>query len=303
MTNLQKKEIVETIKNEIPRLGSQGNLARKCKVSPATISQMLAENWDLISPEMWQKVASAIGHNSSEWETVETLPYNKLVQNLKIAKEASMFLMYSDDAGKGKTATLKHYCKQNTESNVFYLNCREWAKRELVEELCTQLGIEYGNISSDKKGLLIIEFFEKKSNKKPQLLIDEIDKLRDPALRWFIEFYNALEGKISIVSSGGPHLEQRIKRGVKLKKQGYSEINSRFSGILKIYGTRLEDCTKICVANGITDKSVINNIWKEQEKVFEDFEFEPGKFLSIKVITDLRRLKRVIQRELLKMKI
>ena len=303
MTNLQKKEIVETIKKEIPRLGSQGNLARKCKVSPATISQMISENWDLISPEMWQKVANSIGHSSSEWQTVETLPYVKFAQNLEIAKDGSMFLMYSDDAGKGKTATLKDYHKKNADNNVFYLNCREWAKRELVEELCTELGIEYGNISSDKKGLLIIEFFEKKANKKPQLLIDEIDKLRDPALRWFIEFYNALEGQISIVSSGGPHLEQRIKRGIKLKKQGYSEINSRFSGILKIHGTRFEDCAKICNANGITSKTTINDIWKEQNKVFEDFEIEPGKFLSVKVITDLRRLKRVIQRELLKMKI
>ena len=306
MTNLQKSEIVSAIHKEKDRLGSYAKVATKCSVSTATISQMVNENWDLIKPELWLKVANELGYDNSEWQIAETINVKKIFRTCDDAKNKKMFLFISDKAGKGKSGPLRAYWEQNKDNNVFYIQCREWAKREFMQELCTMLGIDYGKspVTIDKLGMLVIEFFSKRSEKAPQLIIDEIDKLRDPALRWIIHLYNEREDKMSVVAAGSPHLEQRIKRGVKLKKQGYDEIDSRFGrNFLKVFGATENCCENICKTNGITDKTTIKKIFSELKPTTEDVELEPGKFVPVKMVDDLRRLKRITQRELLKLKI
>ena len=303
MTNLQKIEIVKTIHQEKERLGSFAKVATKCGVSTATISQMINENWELIKPEMWLKVAHELGHNDNQWQIAETINYKKVWKTCDDAKKMQMFLIISDKSGKGKTGPLKSYYKQNSENNVFYINCREWAKREFMLELCMVLGIDTGKspISIDKLGMLVIDFFNKRTTKSPQLIIDEMDKLRDPALRWIIHLYNEMEDKMSVVSAGSPHLQERIIRGVRLKKQGYDELESRFGrNYLKIIGATETCCENICKANGITDKTIIKKIFKELKPITEDVEIEPERFHPVKMIDDLRRLKRIVQREKLK---
>ena len=69
MTDLQKEQILQAIKDEVSRLGSQNKVATKCEVSSATISQMLNHNWELIKAELWQKVAQALDINTTEqWQ-------------------------------------------------------------------------------------------------------------------------------------------------------------------------------------------------------------------------------------------
>lgn len=78
---------------------------------------------------------------------------------------------------------------------------------------------------------------------------------------------------------------------------GFDELDSRFGRkfINNLIGARLQDVEAICTANGISDKSGI-------KKIFD--ECEPANIIvqgqSIKVVEDLRRLKRVIKRELIR---
>lgn len=303
MTNLQKTSIVQLIHQEKERLGSYRQVATKADVSEATITQMKKENWALIKDEMWLKVGIAVGYNSNEWQIAETLNYKKVSKICDDAKTHSLFMMIVDKAGIGKSAPLKSYSQINRESGVFYIRCREWAKREFLTELCTTLGIDTGKtyIHVDKLGMKVVEFFAKRTGVKPILIVDEAGKLKDSALRWFIHLFNEREDEMGVIASGTPDLEQRITRGVKLKKMSFDEIESRFGrSYINLIGATLECTRKICVANGISDTKLQKQIFDDLNPVFKEIQVSKEQATNIKVIDDLRRLKRVIIREKIK---
>lgn len=303
MTNLQKNEIIKLIESEKQRFGSYASVATRCDVSKATISQMVNGNHELIKNEMWMKVAAALGFNSSEWQIADTLGYRKVCNICNDAKNEALFMILSDNAGIGKSASLENYFKMNSDNNVFYMECREWAKREFLTELCKTLGIDPGKyyIHIDKLGAKVAEFFSQRSNKKPLLIIDEADKLKDSALRWFIHLYNENEDKMGCIISGTPHLEKRIKDGVRLKRLGFDELESRFGRTyIHLLGATKKDTQLICEANGIIGKELQNSIYTECNPTKKIIKTRDGN-QSIEVIEDLRRLKRVIKRERLKL--
>lgn len=303
MTNLQKNTIVQLIHTEKNRLGSYGQVATKADVSTATISHMHQGKWDLIKDELWIKVGKAIGYDDSEWQIAETINYKSVTKICNDAKRYNLFMIISDKAGIGKSAPLKSYSQINGENGVFYIRCREWAKREFLTELCTTLGIDIGKsyLHIDKLGMKVVEFFNKRSSIKPQLIVDEADKLKDSALRWFIHLFNECEDEMSLILAGTPHLEHRIKRGVKLKKLGFDELDSRFGrAFITLIGATSDCAKKICIANGITDEKLIKSIFKDLKPTFKEIEISKNEVTQVKVVDDLRRLKRVVIREKIK---
>jgi type II secretory pathway predicted ATPase ExeA len=300
MTNLQKTAIVHAIDNEKERLGSYGQVATKADVSTATISQMRNNNWELIKDEMWLKVGKALGYNDSEWQIAETINYRKVTKICNDAKNYNLFMIITDKAGIGKSAPLKSYSQSNIDNGVFYIRCREWAKREFLTELCTMLGIDLGKsyMHVDKLGMKVVEFFRKRKGIKPLLIVDEADKLKDSALRWFIHLFNETEDEMSLIIAGTPHLEHRITRGVKLKKLGFDELESRFGrAYINLIGATLDCTKKICTANGITDAQVQKRIFDELKPVFKEVAIGADQVQNVKVVDDLRRLKRTVIRE------
>ncbi|MCK0199202.1 AAA family ATPase [Ornithobacterium rhinotracheale] len=297
MTNVQKNELLQAIKQEIDLLGSAAKVAKKAKVSDATISQMRNGNWELIKEEMWLKVAQNLGYSFSGWALVETLNYKTIANVLSDAKEASLFMGISHRAGSGKTATLKLFSEQNKSNNVFYIQAREWSRREFLTELCRILGKKLGKgyQSVDKLSALVVNFFKNRIGKKPLLIVDEADKLKPNALRFFIFLFNELEDEMGVVISGTENLQQSFERGVKFNKLGFDELSSRFGRkFIKLIGATYKDVKMICEANGLSDEAKIKEVFAECEPTLinrggQDF----------KVVEDLRRLKRVVKRELI----
>lgn len=303
MTNLQKNEIVQLIETEKNRLGSYAKVATKCDVSTATISQMVRNNWDLIKTELWSKVGFALGYDDSEWQIAETLGYKKVANICNDAKNEAFFMILSSPAGMGKTAPLKTYYELNSDNDVFYIKCREWAKREFLVELCKSLGIDSSKyyVHVDKLGAKVSEFFNQRKGKKPLLIVDDAGKLRDSAIRWFIHLFDENEDDMGCLIAGTEYLEKRIKDGVRLKKLGYDEIESRFGRTyLSLIGTTQKDAQIICSVNGIHDKALQNKLFEECKPIKKIITTKEGN-VSIRVIEDLRRLKRVIKRERLKL--
>ena len=267
MTNVQKNEIVQAIQEEKKRLGSYEQVAVKVGVSGATISQMINQKWDKIKPTMWQKVAHKLEISAQRWNIAETLTFKHITAYAEAVKNRQMFILISCKAGSGKTATLKTFAERNKEQSVFYIQAREWGKRDFLTELCRILGVDTGkgHISIDNLGMKVISFFAKRKDKKPLLIVDEADKLKPSALRWFITLFNELEDEIGVIIAGTENLEKTIKKGVKYSKLGFDEIDSRFGRkfVNDIVGARLVDVEMICKANGITDKDLIKKIFEE----------------------------------------
>lgn len=303
MTNLQKNEIIQLIESEKNRLGSYAKVATKCEVSNATVSQMINRNHEFIKPEMWSKVGFALGFDDSEWQIAETLGYKKVANICNDSKNEAFFMMLSATAGKGKTAPLKSYYELNSDNEVFYIKCREWAKREFLVELCKSLGIDTSKyyLHVDKLGAKVSEFFNQRKGKKPLLIVDDGGKLKDSAIRWFIHLFDENEDSMGCLVAGTEHLEKRILDGVRLNKLGFDEIHSRFARtFLNLIGTTQKDAQLICSANGIHDKALQNSLFAECNPVKVLVNTRDGK-QSVEVVEDLRRLKRVIKREKLKL--
>lgn len=296
MTNVQKNEIVNAIQREIKALGSANKVSVKCDVSNATISNMINNNWDLIKVEMWMKVAGKLGVQFSGWQVAETTNFRMMNQVLTDAKNMSLFIPVSHKAGSGKTAAIKAFAQANSDS-VYMIQADEWAKREFLIALALNLGIEIpkGAFSAHQLGGKIADFFNERAFQKPLLIIDEFDKLKDPAKRFIISFFNRIEDKVGLVVSGTEHLQKEIERGVRLQSKGFDEIESRFGRkYIHLIGATKKDIELICQANGITDKAIVDKIFKECNPVPIVLKEQ-----TFKVVEDMRRVKRVIQRELL----
>jgi hypothetical protein len=140
------------------------------------------------------------------------------------------------------------------------------------------------------------------ANKNPLLIVDQANSLKPSALRSHIYLFNECEDKLGLVIIGTENLEHEIKKGVRLNKPGYDEFDSRFGRTyIHLIGATLSDTRKICEVNGVTDRDV-------QKKIFE--KCQPTKTMvgdddnqkTIYVVEDIRRIKRLVKSERLKMK-
>lgn len=275
-------QIKHQIANELKELSvknSQNRLAKKVGVSSATLSQMINGNWELIKDEMWRKVQANIGLDLN-WATAQTTNFKNITQLLQTAQSMGIAIGISYEAGVGKTNAYKFYARNYR--NVIYVECKNyWSKKSYVKNLMSQSGQ-----SPEGKTEELIEGFIDyvKGLEKPLIIIDQADKLKDPSLDLFMDFYNELDGHCGFLLSGVPALRKRIEKGVQRDKIGYRELYSRIGKkFIPLDPIRLNDVRAICEANGVADEDFIA----------DTFHLCEG---------DLRRVKRrVEQYQLLKM--
>jgi len=272
MNNTEKSQIKKELKSYVELKGSQNKAAKTLRgISSATISQMLNDNWDLITDEMWRALKTQISSTSKNWEIVPTRDFNTLQTILNDSQFGKMVFAITGDAGTGKTATVKNYANNNKQT--YLLHCNEyWNRKYFLTELATQIGIDVGGLTvAEIMGDIVHEL---KRQENPIIILDEADKLKDQVLQFFITLYNELEDIIGLILLATNHLKKRIERGVKLNKRGYKEIYSRIGrNFIPLKGVGYSDVLNVCVANGIEDK-------KQVKEVFENCE------------GDLRRVKR-----------
>ena len=104
----------------------------------------------------------------------------------------------------------------------------------------------------------IVMAFKKMQN--PQLIIDEVDKIDDKVLLFLITLYNELKSHCSIIIVATHYLKKRFQDGIRLRKKGYEELNSRFGRFYELEATSYQDVKVLCEANGLNDESIITKI-------------------------------------------
>jgi type II secretory pathway predicted ATPase ExeA len=293
MTTKDKREIVNLIQTEKRRSGSYRIVATKAGVSAATISNMINHNWELIREGTWSKVASVVNYSTSIWKLVETTNFRTVTNTANRALNESLFIGIAAPAGSGKSEALQHLAKKS--NGIVYIEAREWAKREFLRNLSQELGLQNkyyhtGNqLETD-----IIKYFIKNSHEPQMLIVDQANSLKLSAIKFFIHLYNAMKDKMGIVLAGTDALEGKIKRGVEHNQNGFDEVDSRMGrNFIHLLGNTFNDVKAICEANNIIDKDIIQDIFTEAQPAYMTFK---GK--SIKVVKDLRRVERIVKREL-----
>jgi plasmid maintenance system antidote protein VapI len=261
MNNQEKQNIKERLSDYIKSRGSQNKAANSLNVSSATISQVMNNNWELINDSMWRKIAAQIGLNNDGWQFAETANYQKLNFFFSDAKEHSLVMSIVGAAGAGKSGTIEKYAGDT--SNVYHLQCNEyWDRRWFLKELMKKMGYDPAGMQMPQMMEEVVEQLQKQD--KPQIILDEADKLRDQVLYFFITLYNRLEDQCSIIMMATPFLKKRIERGISLNRKGYNEIYSRLGKrFIDLHTLSLEDVILICGANGVEDKAAIKKIYND----------------------------------------
>lgn len=274
MKKVEKQAIAERLKEYVASKESQNKAAKTLKgVSPATVSQVLNGNWELISEDMWRTIATQIGYDARKWAVVQTEGYNEMYEVLSDAQENALVFAVIGDAGCGKSQAIKVYGERNR--NTLVLSCSEyWNRKQFLMELLRSLGV-------DASGCTVVDMVadavhQLKRREGVLLVLDEADKLSDQILYFFITLYNQLEDHIGIVLCATQHLEKRITNGVRNNRKGYREIYSRIARkFVQMPVVNASDIAAVCMANGITDKKTINEIVDDSD-------------------CDLRRVKRLV---------
>lgn len=299
MTTTFKQRITQAIESFIADGGSAAQVARMSGLNDAYIS-LIRNNkpGETIKNEHWQKIASALNVRMEGWQTVETQNLRIVHTVLQDAKDNSLFMAVSHNAGSGKSLACREFTAVNSTRLVFLYKVEhgETNKIDFLRSLAQTLGIDtkgQGYLSANRMADMIIEFFKRRLDQAPLLIVDEADKLTDKALRFFISLYNAVEGRMGCVILGTENLEKKIKSGVHHNRNGFDEIDSRFGRrFIRLTGVTKLECRAICKANGIDNTKMADAIFEECEPVTNTY--------NMRVLRDLRPLERKIKRELLK---
>lgn len=264
VTDIRKRDIQNALADYCARYGGQSKAAKILEgVSSGTISQMVNNNWENISDDMWRKVASQIGLEADKWNAVETQNYARLMQILSDAQENQLWMAITGSAGSGKTFACKQYSRDHQE--VFYVSCDpDWTKREFFRVMLRKIGKE-------PSGLTLIQMKQKlvlqmRCLESPIIILDEADKLSDVVLNSFITLYNDIQYDCGVVMIATEFLFKRFDTGVRFNKKGFNELWSRIGRkCVPLKGVSQQDIVEICRANGVDYPKEIDRIINECE--------------------------------------
>lgn len=248
-------------------------------VSSATVSQLCNGKYDLISDEMFIRIASQIGFAFDSWNLHEGKTFCEITFALSDAQAYKNVTWIVGDAGCGKTTAAIEY--RRTHRNVFYILCSEDMRRsDFVREIAKQVGAPTDTTNLRdmlENAISMISFLG-----NPLLVFDEGDKLTDSVFNYFISIYNRLEGHSGIVFLSTDYIKRRMEAGLRYNKKGYKEINSRIGRrFFDVSPTEQNDIYAICQANNLTDRADIEEVLKDARRSDND----------------LRRVKRCIHRQ------
>ncbi|MCX6210087.1 MAG: ATP-binding protein [Bacteroidetes bacterium] len=259
MNDTLKLNIQTALKKYCDKKGSQNAAAHSLSgVSSATITQILNNNWELISPEMWQKVAAGIKFNVTNWVIVTTSVFIKSNAYMGDAKRnPDGIRAIVINASMGKSVALESFVNNNP--NSYYIRChRHLGVKHLLREMLKNMGKDSSGTAIEMLDNLV-SYLEREN--QPLFIIDEVDKLKDEVLEMFIDIENKLHNRCGFVFFSTPYLKKRIELGVARNKRGFAELYSRmkknFWDLNPSKKEFIRDAKDICQANGVDNEDTI----------------------------------------------
>ena len=237
-------------------------------VSSATVSQLVNGKYELISDDMFTRIAVQIGFSFDSWTLHEGKTFREITYAFADAQAYRNVTWVVGDTGCRKTTAAIEY--RRTHRNVFYILCSEDMRRsDFVREMAKQVGAPTDTTNLRdmlENAISMIAFLS-----NPLLIFDEGDKLTDSVFNYFISIYNRLEGHAGIVFLSTDYIKRRIENGLRYNKKGYKEINSRIGRrFYEVSATEQNDIYAICQANSLTDRADIEEVLKDAKRSEND---------------------------------
>lgn len=308
---MERSAIINHVELWKTKLGSYKQVADVCGINVGALSTILAGKYGANEQKMLQKIALKLNFKPKEWTLDRTtFDYKTIKTVVEDAQQEAMWFAISNKAGGGKTAPLEDIFNQDKTGALVYMRMEEWSARQFLAKLIERtqgeraLAGKYKTIAELMD--MVIGYFSELAFIKPTLMLDEFDKLKPSAKRLLIPIYNRTEGWLSVIASGTENFKKEIKAGVRIAKKGYDEIDSRFGrSYITLRGASKAEIYNICKLNGLKNEESLQQIWGELDKVNKPVKVRTStgfKTEMIDFVEDLRRLERLIKREVLILK-
>jgi DNA transposition AAA+ family ATPase len=261
MSNEGKNAIISMAEAMLERKKLSGaEAARQMGMSHPTFSQMLNRKWELVSDQMWQRVANWCGYlGNTEWPVLETMQYNTVTNLLLDAQENCRMLALCANTGLGKSTSIRLYCKETP--NTYKVLCTvTMSRKDFLAEIQKALGIDLsGSIHARIESII-----EKLGSMKwPLLILDDAGKLNESCLKLVQVIYDSLEFRCGIVLAGTTQLKKFILSGASKDKQGFRELKRRIGYWERLMPPDIHAIRGFCEAFSITEANAISFVHRQ----------------------------------------
>jgi len=220
---------------------TQTEFANKSGVSKSIITHILKENSKftipagnnkivVITDKYFIRLANFIGFEISPtfWETKATPQFTSIIANLKEAKEFGITKIIIGETGGGKTHTINLFLRKNPADTYIITVGSTDNLSDLIDKIIEQLKITTGKTKSKKLRDIALRLRSlKEDGQKPQLIFDEAEYMKQPALASMKELYDHLNKYCSIILIGTEQLIDNINILRKKNKPGIPQFYRR----------------------------------------------------------------------------
>lgn len=254
---MNKHQIIQTLKEHLANTQlSQNTLAKQIGISAATLSQILNDKIELVSEEMWNKIAAFL--RMDDWKLFATPNFQAIMAACDDARERSRFLAISGYTGSGKTTALRRYAGKV--NNTFYMLADSaMGKKDFLRAILKALGMDYLGSIYDMLDAICSRLTDLSN---PVLMIDDFGKLNDTNMRLAQIIYDRTERRAGLIIAGTPHMQKYLNKMADKDKMGFQELRSRIAYWLMMKLTDQKTVAEICNYHGITDRDVVNYLYK-----------------------------------------
>lgn len=291
MTLEQKKETALLLQQYCNTFSTQNRAANSIRdASESTVIQILNNNWQQVSDKMWLNIYNQLKKRENKVEPYETTLFQTLVLYYGLAQDEGSTFAFVGGGGWGKSFTGKWFSNVNRLKNVYYLECAHYFNRkQFLQAMMIAMNKNHYGLSIQEMMETIVSELRKKS--RPLFIIDEVDKLSDNVLVFFITLYNELNGLCGFVWQSTNNIEKRFRKAILRNITGYQELFSRIGkSFISLDKPNAFEIEQVCKAYGIdtTDRVLVNTIINESDGDLRRVERQGIKAKAIKKFREFK---------------
>jgi len=228
---------------------TKSDFAKRVNVRKEYITHILKENSNftvptgnnntvVIADKYFKRIADFIGYeiNPSHWETKATPQFSSIIAILQDSKQYGTTNIIVGETGSGKSLTANLMLRKNPADTFIVTVGSTDNLNDLIDKIIEKLNITTGKTKSKKLRDIARKLRSlKEAGLNPQLLLDESEYMKQPALASIKELHDYLNKYCSIVLIGTRQLIDNIDTLRKKNKPGIPQFYRRIKfGIRQI---------------------------------------------------------------------
>ena len=220
---------------------TQTKIAESTGINKSTITHIFKDNSDFTIPagngkvvtiadKYFERLANFIGLelNKTYWDNQATPQFLNIIANLQDAKQYGATNVIIGETGAGKTHCINLFARKNPADTYIVTVGSTDNLTDLIDKIIDEIKITTGNSKSKKLRDIARKLRTmKEDGLAPQLIFDEAEYMKQPALASMKELYDHLNKYCSIILIGTEQLLNNLDKMRKKNKPGIPQFYRR----------------------------------------------------------------------------